>query len=149
MPVKREADVAPPAELMNDLIDQDAGPCDGAADLEGRAEGGTQDVGRDRACAWNFSRRRSFGSTGASGSRWSRGRDDSPTRRARDPALRLIATDWASPRWEACCRGLGEWRPPRRRVLPGKNAWRASFVHRSSFIWHKLLSRYRRRLRPK
>src|SRR5436309_1423687 len=49
MPVKREADMAPPAELMNDLIDQDAGACDGAADLEGRAEGGTQDVGRETA----------------------------------------------------------------------------------------------------
>ena len=46
MPFGGEPTVAPPAELI-DLIDQDAGPCDGAPDLEGRAEGGRQDIGRE------------------------------------------------------------------------------------------------------
>src|SRR5436309_9729031 len=135
---------------MNDLIDQDAGACDGAADLEGRAEGRTQDVGREtervhgvfRAADHLVQSGRAVAAGHVDGMIRQRGAHELQP-------LRPTATDWASPRWEACCRGLGEWRPPRRRVLPGKNAWRASFVRRSSFTWHKLLSRYRRRLRPK
>src|SRR5206468_6115140 len=99
MPVKREADVAPPAELMNDLIDQDAGPCDGAADLEGRAEGGTQDVGRETARVYGVFRAADH--LVQSGRAVAAGHVDGMIRQrgAHElQPLRPTATDWASPR---------------------------------------------------
>src|SRR2546428_13704893 len=222
MPVKREADVAPPAELMNDLIDQDARPCDGAADLEGPAEGGTQDVGRETARVHGIFRAadhlvqpgRAVAAAHVDGMVPQRGAHElQPFGQSRQIGHHLVGRHVVGPRRvatseatsssrEKCvesiictsclsyqeeCLQSRDFGSKHRGDVAGKTVqetvqpqiariavgaglghrrhgcgeypadhysgpelmFNHEFKHRSSFTWHKWLSRYRRRLRPK